>query len=157
MNVDDPSSSSSCTAATSVHAKHLPQTQVARSPSSSLDSSSSDSPHALWRCIVKSPPPPPPPFEAIPKAGLGTSRRPFGNLHSEQVTSRKPDLEWACANSAARRKHGYYVYRDEDDSDGESSELESQPATVTRNSSTLRVKRKRSAMETLPGSPRGHS
>lgn len=38
---------------------------------------------------------------------------------------RKPDLEWACANSAWRRKHGRYVYRDEDDSEGESSELES--------------------------------
>lgn len=37
-------------------------------------------------------------------------------------THTKPDLEWVCANSAARRKHGRYVYRDEDDSEGEGSE-----------------------------------
>ena len=33
-------------------------------------------------------------------------------------------LEWACANSAARRKHGLIVYRDEDDSSGESTDFE---------------------------------
>ncbi|RDX51075.1 hypothetical protein OH76DRAFT_345425 [Lentinus brumalis] len=36
----------------------------------------------------------------------------------------QPSLEWACANSAARRKHGLLVYRDEDDSSGESSDFE---------------------------------
>ena len=42
-----------------------------------------------------------------------------------------PNLEWACANSAARRKHGFFVYRDEDDSAGESSEYETELADTT--------------------------
>lgn len=40
----------------------------------------------------------------------------------------RPSLEWACARSAARRDRALFVYRDEDDSGGESSELERAPA-----------------------------
>ncbi|KAJ8468386.1 hypothetical protein ONZ51_g9677 [Trametes cubensis] len=115
------------TAPTSVR----PLPHVIRSPSSSLDSDSSDaSPHALWRFIVPSPPPPPPlpPTHTGPTDSL-RSRRPFGNMQASHLAQRRPDLEWACANSAARRKHGYYVYRDEDDSEGESSELEDRVPT----------------------------
>ncbi|KAI0361405.1 homeobox-domain-containing protein [Trametes cingulata] len=150
MEVEETSSSSTSTAATSVHVKHLPKTYIARSPSSSLDSSSSDSPDALWRFVVKAPPPPPP-VGSILKMGLGSSRQPFGNIQGSHLSQRKPDLEWACANSAARRKHGYYVYRDEDDSDGESSEVEGQSTTGTKNSSTAQLKRKRRLRETSPG------
>lgn len=47
--------------------------------------------------------------------------------------ARRADLEWACANSAFRRKHGQYVYRDEDDSEGESSGHEGLPAHGAEN------------------------
>ncbi|KAI0328155.1 hypothetical protein GY45DRAFT_1215456, partial [Cubamyces sp. BRFM 1775] len=116
------------TAPTSV--RHLPR--VTRSPSSSLDSDSSDgSPYALWRFIVPSPPPPPPlPPTHIAQDGSRRSRHPFGNMQASDLVQRRPDLEWACANSAARRKHGYYVYRDEDDSEGESSEPEGRASTI---------------------------
>ncbi|KAI0830513.1 hypothetical protein BC628DRAFT_1416058 [Trametes gibbosa] len=135
MDVDVDGSPS--TAPTSVHAQpmllpYLPR--IARSPSSSLDSSSSgaspSSPHALWRLVVTSPPPPPPFSSSSPSSLPAPSRRPFGNLQSHgaqrslnaaAATPTQPDLEWACANSAARRKHGRYAYRDEDDSEGESS------------------------------------
>ncbi|KAH9857977.1 hypothetical protein C2E23DRAFT_899542 [Lenzites betulinus] len=120
----DMDGSPSSTAPTSVHAQPMQYpARIARSPSSSLDSSSADStsPHALWR-LVAACPPPPPPFVSVPVP----SRRPFDSLQSNKLqslnTHTKPDLEWACANSAARRKHGRYVYRDEDDSEGEGSE-----------------------------------
>ncbi|KAI0652051.1 hypothetical protein C8Q79DRAFT_1005283 [Trametes meyenii] len=125
MDADDDAQSSPSTAPTSV--RHLPR--VARSPSSSLDSSSSGasgSHTALWRFVRPSPPPPPPPFEAP------APRQALGSLQSNHAARHRPDLEWACANSAARRKHGCFVYRDEDDSDGESSELEDRVVPSTR-------------------------
>ncbi|CDO72977.1 hypothetical protein BN946_scf185007.g31 [Trametes cinnabarina] len=121
---------SECRPVVSLDSAHVRQTsgetpaRIARSPSSSLESVSSDdaaTPHALWKFIISSPPPPPP----VPNAALHAphrARQPFGDVQGSR--QHKPDLEWACANSAARRKHGYYVYRDEDDSEGESSELE---------------------------------
>ncbi|KAI0639611.1 hypothetical protein C8Q77DRAFT_1082052 [Trametes polyzona] len=119
----DPNESSSSTAPTSIHNPPAPGPRrtlprIVRSPSSSLDSSSSSgSPNALWRFVRNSPPPPPPP-----------ARMPLGDLSAQGDEARgtwrrMANLEWACANSAARRKHGRYVYRDEDDSEGESSEL----------------------------------
>ncbi|KAI8990466.1 hypothetical protein BD414DRAFT_521688 [Trametes punicea] len=106
--------------------------RVSRSPSSSLSSDSSNgSPHALWKLIVSSPPPPLP----LPQLSVTPdcrARRPLGSVQGASAAPRKPDLEWACANSAARRKHGFYVYRDEDDSDGESSELEDRSARADR-------------------------
>ncbi|OSD03274.1 hypothetical protein PYCCODRAFT_256218 [Trametes coccinea BRFM310] len=134
MDVDRRSSPS--TAPTSVRqgAKH-PFVRVARSPSSSLDSDSSDaagSPKALWRLIVSSPPPPPPLPPAAVTRSEARDRLPFSNVQASGHRQGKPDLEWACANSAARRKHGYYVYRDEDDSEGESSELEGRPRPLVK-------------------------
>lgn len=55
-----------------------------------------------------------------------SSLQPFrdaSNLPRSNLSG-KPTLEWACANSAARRKHGLAIYRDEDDSAGESTDLE---------------------------------
>ncbi|KAI0673336.1 hypothetical protein C8Q78DRAFT_618265 [Trametes maxima] len=140
MDDNDDAQSSPSTAPTSV--RHLPR--VARSPSSSLDSSSSSSgsQNALWRYVRASPPPPPP----LP---IPARRQALGNLQSNHgVGARhRPDLEWACANSAARRKHGCYVYRDEDDSDGESSELEGHVApsrgSTGRDDGVHRRKRRR--------------
>ncbi|OJT02755.1 hypothetical protein TRAPUB_6749 [Trametes pubescens] len=135
MDVDE---SSPSTAPTSVHEGNKQMPRIARSPSSSLDSSSSagNGPNALWRFINVSPPPPPPLPVPAPTAthGAGPARRPFGNLQGRQgLTAHRPDLEWACANSAFRRKHGQYVYRDEDDSEGESSEHEDLPAHGAEN------------------------
>ncbi|KAI0778383.1 hypothetical protein BD413DRAFT_630767 [Trametes elegans] len=128
MDVVDGDSPS--TAPTSVHARLLPR--ITRSPSSSLASSSSaaGSPHALWKLVCASPPPPPP--LPPPRLNLGDakdakaySRRPLGRIQGPRAAvAQGADLEWACANSAARRKHGCFVYRDEDDSEGESSERE---------------------------------
>ncbi len=49
-----------------------------------------------------------------------------GNIPPGALRALRPNLEWACANSAARRNHGIFVYRDEDDSAGESSEHEAE-------------------------------
>ncbi|TBU49947.1 hypothetical protein BD309DRAFT_687979 [Dichomitus squalens] len=43
----------------------------------------------------------------------------------------KPSLEWACANSASRRRHGLFIYQDEDDSAGESCEFDPDLADET--------------------------
>ncbi|KAL1951492.1 hypothetical protein VTO73DRAFT_641 [Trametes versicolor] len=134
MDVDE---SSPSTAPTSVHEGTKQMPRVPRSPSSSLDSSSSagTGPDALWRFINVSPPPPPPlPLPAPSQRGAGSARRPFGNLQGQQQhVARRADLEWACANSAFRRKHGQYVYRDEDDSEGESSGHEDPPLDLRVN------------------------
>ncbi|KAI1789807.1 hypothetical protein LXA43DRAFT_1096056 [Ganoderma leucocontextum] len=80
----------------------------------------------LWRHL----PPTPPSRSRKPSQwpssspSRGSPLKPFADasnvpqpIHPEKLT-----LEWACANSAARRKHGLAIYRDEDDSSGESSD-----------------------------------
>ncbi|KAI0719987.1 hypothetical protein C8T65DRAFT_755015 [Cerioporus squamosus] len=54
-----------------------------------------------------------------------TDTLPLSNSsNASSTTLRSYKLDWACDNSAARRKHGLLVYRDEDDSSGESTDFE---------------------------------
>ncbi|KAM5533969.1 hypothetical protein V8D89_012394 [Ganoderma adspersum] len=114
-----------------------PSSRPCRSTSPDTPRSEKRSPN-LWKHL---PPTPPsrgrkPPQRPSSSPTRGSPLKPLGdasNIVHVQATGRseKPTLEWACANSAARRKHGLAVYRDEDDSAGESTDVEDDLA-VTR-------------------------
>ena len=114
-----------------------PPSRPRRSTSPGTPQSEKRSPN-LWKHL---PPTPPsrgrkPPQRPSRSPTRGSPLKPLGDASNTvlvQATGRpeKPTLEWACANSAARRKHGLAVYRDEDDSAGESTDVEDELA-VTR-------------------------
>ncbi|KAI0756805.1 hypothetical protein C8Q80DRAFT_1130612 [Daedaleopsis nitida] len=87
----------------------------------------------------------------LPASALGHAHRAHPGTDTDNtpsphmsVRALKPNLDWACANSAARRNHGASVYRDEDDSEGESTEFETELAgrahTRTRNRAAIPFK-----------------
>ncbi|PIL31748.1 transcription factor [Ganoderma sinense ZZ0214-1] len=108
---------------------------LSQPPSHSRRSTSPDTPRSekrspdLWKHL-----PPTPPSRGRKSAQRPSSSptrresplKPLGDASNLPQPGRpeKPTLEWACANSAARRKHGLAIYRDEDDSAGESTDVE---------------------------------
>ena len=129
---------------------HLtPVYRQSRSASSNTLHSERRSPD-LWKNLPPTPPSRSPSFMRSPRPSPvceSSLLQPLGNasnlMHSAYLTTGsrpdRPSLEWACANSAARRKHGLFIYRDEDDSSGESSEPEADLARGTGTRSGARL------------------
>ncbi|TBU34712.1 hypothetical protein BD311DRAFT_773763 [Dichomitus squalens] len=105
-------------------------------PSRSLSSNSNtlysaDRSPELWRIL---PPTPTDRNESFSRRSPSQNECPLQPLRNASnfapsrgfTTARpqKPSLEWACANSASRRRHGLFIYQDEDDSAGESCEFD---------------------------------